>query len=129
MSPLPSPIPHRDEGCFCSLGHFNNFGDFQSVHLAHAAAMDAEILGETVHSASFNRSLTCHDTVTKCLVKEHVVVVGSVGDEGINFQKRPLVEKQTNAVPRRAPSARSNGFLALEASSKASVFSLGAKLF
>ncbi len=129
MSPLSASIPHGDEGRLGPLGHLNNLGDFQSVHLAHAASVNAEVLGKTVHSASFNRSLASDDTVTQCFVEEHVVIVGSVRDEGIHFQKRTFVEKQTDAVPCRSSATRPNGFLALQSTAKTSGFPLGAKLF
>ena len=105
LRPLATAVPHGDEGCFCSFGHLNNLRDFQGVHLAHAAAVDAEILGKTVHSAAFDGALACDNTVTQSLVEKHVVVVGSVGYEGVNLKEGTLVEKKADAVPRCASSA------------------------
>ena len=105
LSPLAAAVPHGDEGCFCAFGHLNNLGDFQGVHLTHAAAMNAEILGKTVHSAAFDGALASDNTVTQRLVEEHVVVVGSVGYEGVNLKEGTLVKKKADAVPRCTSSA------------------------
>ncbi len=67
-------------------------------------------------------------TIAEGLVQEHVVVVGTVGDEGVHFEERTFVKKQANPVACRASAAGANGFLTLESSTEASRFALGSQL-
>ena len=99
------------------------------MHFAHASAVNAEILGKAVHSAPLDGALSSDNTVAEGLVEEHVVVVGSVRDEGVNLQKRPFVEQQSNPVPCSPTTAGANGFLALETAAKPRGFSLRSEVF
>ena len=75
------------------------------MHLAHAAAVDAEILSKTVDSSPLDGALASDNAVAQRLVEEHVVVVGSMGDEGVNLEEGTLVKEKADAVPRCASSA------------------------
>ena len=127
MGALSATVPHGDERRFGPLGHFNNFGYLERMHLAHAATVNAEVLGKTVHATTFNGSMASDHAVAERLMEEHVVVVGSVGDEGVDFQERTFVQQQTKAVACGPSAAGSNRFLALETTAHASRFSLLAK--
>ena len=87
LSTLASAVPHGDERGLGTFSHFDDLGDFQGVHFAHASTVDAEILSKAVDTAPLNGALPCNDAVAKRLMQEHVVVVGAVGDEGVNLQK------------------------------------------
>ena len=60
--------------------------------------MDAKILSETIHSSTFNGALAGDHAVAQGLVEEHVVVIGSVGDEGVNLEEGTFVQKEANTV-------------------------------
>ena len=99
------------------------------MHFAHAAAVDAEILCKAIHSAPFNGAVPRYYAVPQRLVKEHVVVVRSVGHERVNLEEGPLVKKQADAVPCGATPGGANGFLALESTPETSGFSLRSQFF
>ena len=87
LGSLTAAVPHGDERGFGTFGHLYDFGDFQRMHFTHASAVNAEILCKTVHTPSLDGPLTRHHTVAQRLVEEHVVVVGSMGDEGVNLEE------------------------------------------
>ena len=129
MRSLTATVPHTNEWSFGAFGHFHHFGNFHGVHFTHAAAVDAEVLGEAVHSASFNGALASDDSVAEGWVHEHLMVNRSVGYEGVEFEERAFIEQRTDAVPCCSTSAHSNALLALESPAQASSLSLASQVF
>jgi hypothetical protein len=84
---LSTTVPHGNEWSLGSLSHLNNLGDFEGVHFAHAAAVNTEVLSKAVDATSLDGTLARDDAVTERFVEEHVVVIGSVGDEGVQFEE------------------------------------------
>ena len=99
VSALAPAVPKADDWRFDAFGHFDQFGDFLSVHFPHAASMYAEVLGETVNPSAVDCSVACYNTVAKGVVEEHAVVRGSMGDKRINFDERVFIQKHSDAVP------------------------------
>ena len=79
------------------------------MHLAHASAVHAEVLGKAVDAAAVNAAVSGHHTVPRRGVKVHVVVRGPVGHKSVQFDERPLVQEHGDALPCGATARGADG--------------------
>ena len=84
---LASSVPHGDDRRAAALGHLDDAGDLQRVHLAHAAAEDPEVLSEAVHRSSLQGSVSCDDPVAGMLVHVQVEVGVAMRDESLELDE------------------------------------------
>jgi hypothetical protein len=99
------------------------------MHFTHAAAMNAEILGEAVHSPAIDGAVASDNSIAEGVVKKHAVIGGSVRDKSINFDEGILVKKHAHAVTCGASPACPDGFLPLESATEPGLLSLELKVF
>jgi hypothetical protein len=54
--------------------------------------------------------MSCDDTIAERLMQEHVVIFGSMGYEGVNFDEGVRIEEKVDSVPRSSTASSANGF-------------------